>query len=315
MDSKFYSNGKLLLTGEYAVLDAALSLAVPTKYGQSLTVQKTEDTKLTWNSLDDTGSSWFSTNFNILKNRRSNTITLHIENKENLSKKALEVAETLLKILSQALVMNPSFLTTSSGYYIETKLTFPRNWGLGSSSTLINNIASWAKVDPYTLLWNSFSGSAYDIACAQHNYPITYKVSNKIPIVEKVDFNPSFKDQLYFVHLNKKQNSREGIATYKNSNIAKTEFISTISKLTTQIATAKTITEFNTLITTHEQCIANTLQIPTVKELLFPAFTGSLKSLGAWGGDFILATGSPRTIRYFKNNGYETVIPYAKMIL
>ena len=33
---KFYGNGKLLLTGEYFVLDGALSLALPTKFGQNL---------------------------------------------------------------------------------------------------------------------------------------------------------------------------------------------------------------------------------------------------------------------------------------
>ena len=35
----FYSHGKLLLTGEYLVLDGALALAVPCKLGQSLTVR------------------------------------------------------------------------------------------------------------------------------------------------------------------------------------------------------------------------------------------------------------------------------------
>lgn len=42
----FYSNGKLLLSGEYAVLDGALSLAVPTKYGQLLSVKKLAIVKL-----------------------------------------------------------------------------------------------------------------------------------------------------------------------------------------------------------------------------------------------------------------------------
>ena len=30
----FYSNGKLLITGEYVVLDGAKALALPTKFGQ-----------------------------------------------------------------------------------------------------------------------------------------------------------------------------------------------------------------------------------------------------------------------------------------
>lgn len=211
--------------------------------------------------------------------------------------------------------MNPDFLSKKHGYIIETKLTFPRDWGLGSSSTLINNIASWANVDAFELLKNSFSGSGYDIACAQHNYPITYQLKNKKPTVEKIDFNPTFKDQLYFVYLNKKQNSREGIRQYKNVTVDKTQFITKISELTIQISEAKTISEFNSLIDTHEQLIANLIQTPTLKERLFPDFPGGLKSLGAWGGDFILATGTPRDIRYFKRKGYDVVIPYKEMIL
>ena len=39
MEKTFYSNGKLLITGEYLVLDGAKALALPTKYGQYLTVE------------------------------------------------------------------------------------------------------------------------------------------------------------------------------------------------------------------------------------------------------------------------------------
>ena len=34
--------------------------------------------------------------------------------------------------------LNPDFLHLDSGFVIKTNLTFPRDWGLGSSSTLIN---------------------------------------------------------------------------------------------------------------------------------------------------------------------------------
>jgi len=55
--STFYSNGKLLLTGEYVVLDGALSLAIPTQFGQSLTVKEINAPKLIWKSLDKNGTS------------------------------------------------------------------------------------------------------------------------------------------------------------------------------------------------------------------------------------------------------------------
>ena len=73
--------------------------------------------------------------------------------------------------------MNPSVFSNSASFSITTQLSFPRNWGLGSSSTLINNIAQWFQIDAFELLHQSFGGSVYDIACAQNNNPITYRIS------------------------------------------------------------------------------------------------------------------------------------------
>ncbi len=309
MNTKFYSNGKLLLTGEYGILDGALGLAIPTKYGQSLSLKKSNENKLVWTSLDENNETWFNATF--LKQHN----TIQLENKEQFNDTSLATADTLIKILTEATKLNPAFLSNNKGFDIETKLTFPRNWGLGSSSTLINNIASWAKVNAYTLLWNSFSGSAYDIACAQHNYPITYKLSNSKPSAEKVDFNPSFKNHLYFVYLNKKQNSREAIANYKAITSGKTELIKKLSEITFQIIDCTGLEQFNNLINIHENLLSEHLKVPTQKEALFPDFEGSIKSLGAWGGDFVLATGTARAMRYFKRKGYDTLIPFAEMIL
>ena len=63
MTQAFYSNGKLLLTGEYAVLDGALSLALPTKLGQKMTVTEMASEKIIWKSLDEKGRIWFETDF------------------------------------------------------------------------------------------------------------------------------------------------------------------------------------------------------------------------------------------------------------
>ena len=42
----FYSHGKLLLTGEYVVLDGAKALAIPTNKGQYLTVKPIDEPKV-----------------------------------------------------------------------------------------------------------------------------------------------------------------------------------------------------------------------------------------------------------------------------
>ncbi|GBF22351.1 MULTISPECIES: GYDIA family GHMP kinase [Arenibacter] len=306
MTKQYYSNGKLLITGEYLVLDGAQSLAVPTLYGQSLSVKETQDKLLTWKSLDDKGKPWFESDYEL---EDFDPVT-----KNTVSEEALAISVTLKKILLEARKLNPSFLSTSQGYEITTALNFPREWGLGSSSTLINNIAQWAQIDAYVLLWNAFSGSGYDIACAQNNSPIIYQLKNSRPIVHSASFNPTFKSDLFFVYLNQKQNSRDGIAQYRNNEFNAFSAISQINSITQRILTCTRLSQFDKLIKKHESILSEILGTPTVKERLFPDFKGAIKSLGAWGGDFILATGNKTTPDYFKEKGYATVIPYSKMV-
>jgi mevalonate kinase len=199
-------------------------------------------------------------------------------------------------------------------------LTFSRDWGLGSSSTLINNIASWAKVDAYQLLWNAFSGSGYDIACAQNDTPIFYQLENKKPIVEQVVFDPSFKEELFFVHLNKKQNSREGIQRYKEYKLNRSfdsvqDDIKEISMLSDEFVKASSSKDLEKLMNEHEAIVSLIIGLNPIKKELFPDYFGAVKSLGAWGGDFVLVTGNEETPNYFKQKGFETVLSYKEMIL
>lgn len=296
-----YSNGKLLLTGEYVVLDGALALAVPTTFGQSLTIEPITNPELIWQSLDRDGNIWFEHIFT-LEDIKNKTASKHT------------IANRLIEILHAAQHLNPAFL--SSEFKVTSQLDFPQDWGLGSSSTLINNIADWANVDAYTLLEKTFGGSGYDIVCAQHDTPITYQLGGNDRIVTSVDFDPSFKEHLYFVHLNQKQNSREGIAHYKS--IAKNNLdsiIADINSITKSILTCQTLEEFNTLIDQHETIISNIIQQPTVKERLFSDFNGSIKSLGAWGGDFVLVSADNNPKDYFKSKGFTTILEYRTMVL
>lgn len=301
MKKEFYSNGKLLLSGEYAILDGALGLAIPTSYGQSLEVTPTSSGLLVWTSLDEDGNSWF-------------TATFDLSNLKILSTSDEAMSKTLANLLLEANAQNPLLLTDSDGFEITTQLTFPRSWGLGTSSTLINNLAQWGRVDAYQLLWNAFGGSGYDIACAQHNSPITYQLVEGKPKVEAIAFDPIFKDSLYFVHLNQKQSSKEAIANYKNRQFDRPKLIKEISSITNRMMESSTLAGFESLMAEHENLLGEVLQQQPVKQRLFPDYFGMIKSLGAWGGDFVLATGDDKTISYFKDKGYPTIIPYSKMI-
>ena len=321
----FYSNGKLLLTGEYLVLDGAKSLAVPTKFGQDLIVDDIKEPQIIWGSFTNTGECWFEAIFDIKKLRLINC-TFNSDKEGS----AEFIAETLLDILKEAKRLNPGFLNSDNGFVVKTHLTFPRSWGLGSSSTLINSIASWAKVDAFQLLWNSFKGSGYDIACAQNDVPIFYRIKRDfstkpvlsevemlemIPEIEQVEFNPSFKENLFFLYLNQKQNSKEGIAKFRENGANFQKEIERITAISDELLEVKSLRNFEKLIIEHEEIISSVIKIKPVKEKLFPDYFGEIKSLGAWGGDFVLVTGNEKTPSYFKNKGFETILSYSEMVL
>jgi mevalonate kinase len=198
---------------------------------------------------------------------------------------------------------------------VETKLTFPKFWGLGTSSTLINNIAKWLGIDAFELLQNSFGGSGYDIACAQNDSAIIYQLKDGKPIVTPILYNPTFADKIYFVYLNKKQNSKAAIASYYNNQGNSNRLIPTIDKITNTIINVTEPGDFALALQKHEIELSDILEMQTVKEALFPDFDGVIKSLGAWGGDFVLVISKHNPTDYFNERGYPTVIPYKEMIL
>jgi mevalonate kinase len=298
----FYSNGKLLLTGEYVVLDGALALALPTKFGQNLIVKPIPSEQILWKSFDQDGSVWFEDAFTFdeIINKQFNA--------EN------SVRNTLLEILNEAFQMNTDFLD-KNGFNIETNLTFPKNWGLGTSSTLINNIGQWLNIDAFELLNRSFGGSGYDIACAKRDSPIVYQLINNQPQFKTVEFYPEFRNHLYFVYLNRKQSSKSAIANYINNqhNVGKT--IDKINKITNSILSSSDLKSFVYEMEKHESIMSEVLETITIKEALFDDFKGVIKSLGAWGGDFVLVISKDDPSHYFNERGFETILRYDEMIL
>jgi mevalonate kinase len=298
MTQTYHANGKLLLTGEYFILDGAVGLALPTKFGQSLSVEASAEKGIFWKSIDHENKVWLEVQFS--------------ESLEIISTSNNGIAETLQNILLKSQISNLKSQIT-------TILDFPNDWGLGSSSTLISLLAQYANVDPYELLAKTFGGSGYDIACATAISAITYQLTtHDSRLTTAINFQPSFSNHLYFVHLNQKQNSREGIQHYKNLTIDKTEYIEQISEITQKLIHANELDEFCYYLEVHENIVGNVLNLRKVKEIYFSDFPGTVKSLGAWGGDFILVASdeSPEMItRYFQQKGFSTILSYKDMIL
>jgi mevalonate kinase len=302
---RFYSHGKLLITGEYVVLDGAIALAVPSVFGQSLEIKKGKNGILKWTSVDEQANTWFEIEFSILDNE----IIYSLDDRNDISQR-------LLQILNAAKQLNSEFLYENQGYEVTTILEFPKNWGLGTSSTLISNVARWAKVDPYALLELTFGGSGYDIACANAKKGLTYQLNTSNDNVQSsINFNPMFKDNLYFVYLNQKQNSRDGIKQYRENTSDVSSVIDKVNTITQSMIKSQSLVAFQQLMNTHEQLISEIIKETPIKRRLFNDFNGSIKSLGAWGGDFVLVASQDNPTAYFKAKGYTTILSYSEMVL
>ena len=304
--SRFYSHGKFLLTGEYLVLKGALALALPLKLGQSLEVETLDfnENRLQWEAWRPEGK-WFS-------------VTLNRENLVNYSTDDPEKAMRLNRILQAVKQLNPNAFA-GNDLKFTTHLDFDPNWGLGSSSTLIANLARWANVNPYELLKLTFGGSGYDIACATAEQPIYYQLVDNQPKVETIDFQLSFTDHLFFVYQGQKQSSSKEIKAFleKANPIDLQKDVEAVSEISRAVPKCQNLDEFGLLMQCHERIIARCIgQEPVQKR--FPDFEGVLKSLGAWGGDFILAATewSENQVRdYFKAQSLEVVFGYSDIVL
>lgn len=303
----YYGRGKLLLSGEYLVLDGARALAVPLKVGQSLSVTYSPSFSpaLTWKSFDHKGELWLEARFEFW---RFNCLD------PDPSPEVLE----LQKILRAARKLNTHFLREENDVFVETRLGFPLEWGLGSSSSLLYNIAQWAYVSPFQLQFMTFGGSGYDVACAQSEGPILYSLDASGPHWSPILFDPSFKNQLSLIYLGQKQNSREAVARYQDCRERLSpDLIARVSHLTERMLEAQTREEFEALMREHEEALSFVLDLPPLKMRMFADFDGEMKSLGAWGGDFALVSSAQsfeQVQAYFHGRGYDVVLPYTALV-
>ena len=305
--AKFHANGKFLLSGEYLVLQGARALALPLNLGQSLEVTTINDANgmIHWDAYTSKGF-WFASIFS------KHDFTVHASDD-------MDKADNLSKIFRAIKLLNPNILQDKNDYFFTTRLEFDKDWGLGSSSTLISLLAQWANVNPYELLKMTMGGSGYDIACATASQPIIYHLENGNPIVEKANFKPAFSDKLYFVYQGHKQSSGKEVKSFKE-RAQKLDFSSErseISKISEKLASATSFNDFCALLTRHEEIMSRCLEQPALKTQ-FPDFQGVVKSLGAWGGDFFLAAtemSESEVKSYFNKKGLNIIIRYNEIVL
>jgi len=299
--NRIFSPGKLMLTSEYFAIDGALVLAVPTQLGQELFYEEIPDGKsvVVWEALHQNNPWLF--------------IKINYSEWKILETNLPESADFVMKVLRNVQDLSKIRFQNNASYHLKTNLQFPPDFGLGSSSTLMTNLSEWAKIDAFLLNEKSLGGSGYDIAVAKEKSAVLYKNENGRKEVEKVKFSPNFKDELIFIHLNQKQDSREGIRLYR-SKTKSPELIREFSDLTKQIFEYGDLEKFSQLMTLHEQKVSDFLQIETVKEKYFKNCPVFVKSLGAWGGDFVLSSKFPGYLEWFSGKGFSTVFQWSDLV-
>lgn len=295
-----FSPGKLMLTSEYFAMDGALVLAVPTKLGQEFSFEEIHDEKslIVWEAYHQ-NKLWLKA-------------VIDYQNWQILETNIPSGAEFILKTLKNVQLLSTITFKNNFTYHLKTNLQFPADYGLGSSSTLMTNLAEWAEIDPFYLNKISLGGSGYDIAVAKEKSAVLYQSVPEIKY-EKVNFNPSFKDELIFIHLNQKQDSREGINFYKSKTRSQKR-VDEFSDLTRNILLCNELENFSELMLIHEQKISDFLEIPTVKAKFFADCPVFVKSLGAWGGDFVMSAKFDGFKDYFWGKGFHTIFEWSEII-
>lgn len=311
-DHIFHGHGKLLLSGEYLALEGARALGFPCRFGQTLSVKysRSFNPVLTWRSERHDGSFWFEERFEFWR--------FNI-----LGKDPAPEALFVQKLLRQARRQNPHFLRDEVDVEACARPDFPLEWGLGSSSTLVHLVAQWAYTGPFELLFKSLGGSGVDVACAQADGPILYQKGSGGPTWSHCPFDPPFKHQLFFVHLGKKRPTLAAVEEFRARARAlpageldrARECISAISSA---MAQCQDLASFQELMAEHEQIIGALLEQEPVQAQCFPDFPGRVKSLGAWGGDFVLAAvpwEKAQVQAYFKAKGLTLVFAFDELVL
>ncbi len=321
--SHYKSNGKLLLTGEYLVLKGATALALPLKLGQSLDVETLEENenRIYWNAYKKSTDNGQQTTDIVHDPQPWFSVVLDKTDFSVIETDDKEKAERLSSIMSKVKSLNDNVFNDSHDYKFNTLLDFDPQWGLGSSSTLINNISEWAEIDPYSLLDSTFKGSGYDIACAKSNEPIFYKVNSQQStdngrIIEIANFNPEFKDNLYFVYQGHKQSSANEVKAFLAKEKKYEREIESVSEISRILPDIQTLRDFCYFIKVHEEIMATCLGQNKIKKY-FSDFEGEMKSLGAWGGDFFMAAtewDEQRIRNYFENKGLNVILSYDDII-
>lgn len=271
-----------MLAGEYAVLSGVEALALPVRAGQWQHVWEMPAkgvSKLVWQSKDVDGNVWFEC--------RVDTDIMHISETNNQV-----YADTLLRLLMH-IKDQKAELFLHKNIRIETECEFDRSFGLGSSSTLVCNLAKWSGVDAQELQQRVFGGSGYDVAVGNLGRPLVYWLENNESNWSSWQLPADFTQNWYLAFPGEKQNSRESLSSVKTQLEKMSSDIALLQQMNACIQAIKTprsLPMLEAMLEMWQALLSQRLDLPRPYETLgvSPVKGGLCKYLGAWGGDVLL---------------------------
>lgn len=292
----YSASGKLLLFGEYLVLRGANCFAIPLSFKQDLRIAPITDNKLIWEAFDG-GKIWLRIEFD----SELNILSTNDENKAVPIQKLLQ----LIRIKRRYLKL--------TRLHVQFTINFSRQFGFGTSSTLISLMSQWTYLDPYYLLLQSFGGSGFDVAAATADGPFTYSIEKRF--ISKHTIAPQIRANLLFVYIGQKQKSVTEVNSFKNKEVTPKQ-LEQMNYIVQQATTCLSIEKWEMLMDESETLLSSILHQSKVKDKLFDDYPFSIKSLGAWGGDFIMATcrDIDEAKSYFENKGLYIYYTYDEII-
>jgi hypothetical protein len=108
------------------------------------------------------------------------------------------------------------------------------------------------------------------------------------------------------------------MATTSKRALPSNRTIQRISVLSEQMLSCNRLAKFQMLLNDHEHLVSDYIGMTPVRERLFSDFDGSVKSLGAWGGDFVMAASNldaKETLHYFSTKGVTPLFRFNQIVL
>lgn len=294
MGISLFSHGKIILLGEYAVLYGADALCLPLRTGQTLTVENISGNNIEW--------KW------IYKTDVIADFIFHKDSLDVLQGEKSNGSQWIKSLITLIREQNPLFLKDQT-----LRLTFdnhfPVNWGLGTSSATISSICRLAKVDPFIVNQKLMGGSGADIACTTRSNWFLYRKKPDDQMCWDLPLDFKMSKYFYFIYSGEKMGTAKHLKKLSSKKQPNKDAMRSLHKLIYKFLTVSSVSATNEVIQDHERIISGINGLRPVGGL-FSEFNGSVKSLGAWGGDFFLAVSEwdpERVFNYFHDKGYRDI--------